>query len=180
MRVIRAGNTDPVWKYPEHLEEESTRDWVSDFSWLITYLTLLAVIAAIVSYALISLRTPYVAYEVPFFMVVLYVSSIIVLVISVAGYIIWGTINTKRIVLLSLAVFAFSHYLYIYSVVSVRELTVIILPFVMIFKNSEGYGSLMIDMGQISILILVAAIAHVHWRELLRSRKISKKRYVEN
>lgn len=181
MRVIRAGNTDPMWEYPEHLEKAPSRDWMTDFSWLILYLTLLIVTITVVSYALISLGTPYVAYRVPFFLVVLYVSSLIVLVVSIAAYIILGTINTVKTVLLSLAVFTFSHYLYVYSVVSARELTVIFLPFIMIFKNSEGYGALMIDVGQVSILTLIVAVIYIHRNKLLRNWRISsKERRAEN
>ena len=160
MKVIRAGNTDPNWQYPEHLEKDTGQDVFSEMRWLFIFLMFFAVVAAIISFALVKLDTPYVAYRASFPGVVFYVTSLLLLILTVASYIFVDTPNTVKAVMLALALFTVTYYFYLYSVISVRDLTVVIMPFVIKLINSDGYCAIVIDLGQVSAICLAILLSY--------------------
>ena len=97
---------------------------------------------------------PYIGYEVSLAVVALYVASLLVMIGAAMVYLLKAAPQTLNSLLTSSLVFAFSNYVYVYSVLIGRpDLTISPYPFLLMYRSSSRHVSIGIDLGQIALLV---------------------------
>jgi len=163
--MITAGNAD----LPEGFlnEENRMRDLWDRWSWLLIFITVFMLSFAVISFLLQRASIPYLAYKASHFALALYITSVVMLIISVFAFLLKTGKLSLRLLEASLIATGITYYSYTYSIVINRNISVTLLPIFTLLKNSTGYAVIALDIGQVA-LILFAIVLFLEVRRKVR------------
>ena len=168
--MIAAGNAD----LPEGFldEENRRRDLWDRWSWLLVFITIFMLSFAVISFLLQRASIPFLAYKASLLALALYITSIVVLIISVFAFLLKTGTPSLRLLEASLAATGITYYSYTYSIIINRNISVTLLPIFTLLKNSMGHTVIALDIGQVALIFL----ALILYLDFFSKRKTSENR----
>jgi len=135
---------------------------VNDFAAGLLYFSFTFFLAVLTSYAILSsTRGPYIGYKVPHYLIVLVLTAFITTLVFIVASVIRYTKKIIYALILSFLSVTISFYLYEWYIVMSRHLSVLLLPFVIVLSNGN-HSAYVIDLGQISLVIVIMLAYVIH------------------